>query len=93
MGILASYELLKTGSGPCYGGLLVTTRKGVWDAETAFAWTKMCAEGSVGFAHRNETERLMAETKADEVDVFALALMEIDAGPERMERWLHGNGA
>ncbi|KAH7134442.1 hypothetical protein EDB81DRAFT_870988 [Dactylonectria macrodidyma] len=92
MGIQASYELLKTGSGPCYGGLLVTTRRGVWDAETAFAWTKTCAERSVGFVHRNETEKLMTETKADEVDVFALALMEIDAGPERMERWMHGNG-
>ncbi|KAH7110664.1 hypothetical protein B0J13DRAFT_499735 [Dactylonectria estremocensis] len=68
MGIQASYDLLKTGTGPCYGGLLVTTRKGVWDAETAFAWTKLCAERSVGFVHRNETERLMSETKADEVD-------------------------
>ncbi|KAK7415544.1 hypothetical protein QQX98_005790 [Neonectria punicea] len=91
MGIQASYELLKTGSGPCYGGVLVTTRKGVWDADTAFEWTKLCAEKSVGFVHRNASERLMEETKMDEVDVFALALMEIDVGSEKMQRWRHGN--
>ncbi|KAM5341335.1 hypothetical protein ACJ41O_014366 [Fusarium nematophilum] len=90
MAVQSSYELLKTGTGPCYGGVLVTTRKGVWEAETAFAWTRMCAERSVGFVHRNESEKVMGEMRVDEVDVFALALMEVDVGSERMERWRAG---
>ena len=89
--IQSGYELLKTGTGPCYGGLLVTTRRGVWQAETAFAWTKLCAERSVGFVHRNQTESLMTERRMDEVDLFTLALMELDFGPDRMERWQLSN--
>ncbi|CAM1507638.1 Fc.00g072790.m01.CDS01 [Cosmosporella sp. VM-42] len=85
--IQAGYELLKTSAGPCHGGILVTTRKGVWEAETAFAWTNICAEKSVGFVHRNDTEMIMAERTMDEVDDFTLALMELDFGPEKMARW------
>ncbi|KAF4981395.1 hypothetical protein FZEAL_2789 [Fusarium zealandicum] len=87
MMIQAGYELLKTGTGPCYGALQITTRRGVWDAETASAWTEICAERSVGFLHRNGTEGLMTESRMDEVDVFPLAFMELDFGPERMKRW------
>ncbi|UPK90820.1 hypothetical protein LCI18_001755 [Fusarium solani-melongenae] len=87
MMIQSGYELLKTGSGPCFGGVRITTRRGVWDAKTAAAWTSICAERSVGFLHRSETEVLLEERSMDEVDVFPLVLMGLDFGPDRMERW------
>ncbi|KAJ9156098.1 hypothetical protein NKR23_g1103 [Pleurostoma richardsiae] len=91
MFVLSGYELLKTGTGPCHGSMKLTTRRGVWDATTASAWTKLCAERSIGFAHRNDTEKFMTERRMDEVDEFTLALMEVDFGPEGMERWQLAN--
>ncbi|KAM0421153.1 hypothetical protein ACHAPT_011045 [Fusarium lateritium] len=93
MMIQSGYELLKTGTGPCFGGLRVTTRRGVWDAKTAAAWTSICAERSVGFLHRNETEALLKERRIDEVDSFPLVLMELDFGPDRMETWRHSSAS
>lgn len=87
----AGYEMLKTGTGPCHGSILVTTRKGVWDAGTAFGWTRLCAERSVGFVTRNETEAFFAEKRIDDIDEFTVALMELDFGTERMARWQLGN--
>lgn len=47
----------------------------------------MCAERNVGFMQRNDTERVLVEYRPDEVDEFGKALMELDFGMERMERW------
>lgn len=81
------YLTLQRGSAECPGGVMVTTRRGVWGAGSAFAWTRMCAEQSVGFMHRNETIRMMVEGRPGDVDEFSLAMMEVDFGAERMERW------
>ncbi|KAJ4251546.1 hypothetical protein NW762_011536 [Fusarium torreyae] len=93
VGLLSGYELLKTEAGPCHGTLPITTRKGLWEAESAFVWTKMCAESNIGFMCRNDHEKMIAEMSADEVDPFALCIMELDIGPDRMARWKSGHGA
>ncbi|KAF4969488.1 hypothetical protein FSARC_3274 [Fusarium sarcochroum] len=92
-GLLSGYELLKTESGPCHGTIPITTRKGLWEAKSAFVWTKMCAESNIGFMCRNDHEKMTAEMSADEVDPFALCIMELDIGPDRMARWKSGHGA
>jgi hypothetical protein len=87
MGLQSGYELLKTESGPCYGTLPITTRKGLWEATSAFTWTKMCAESNIGFMCRNDHEKAMADMSPSDIDDFALCMMELDIGPDRMERW------
>ncbi|KAF7562313.1 hypothetical protein G7046_g1831 [Stylonectria norvegica] len=89
MMVQAGYELLKTGNGPCHGGVRTTTKRGIWDAESALTWMKLCSEGSVGFLHRNDTEALLTGA-ADEVDEFSLVIMELDFGKERMDAWRLG---
>ncbi|KAH8172482.1 fungal zn(2)-Cys(6) binuclear cluster domain-containing protein [Sarocladium implicatum] len=85
--VVNGYRLLKTGAVVCRGSIPITTRAGVWQAKTANSWLRTCAEKNVGFANRNETEALMRASKAEEVDRFTLALMEVDFGSERIEGW------
>ncbi|SCO21154.1 uncharacterized protein FFE2_14880 [Fusarium fujikuroi] len=87
MGLQSGYELLKTESGPCYGTLPITTRKGLWEARSAFAWTKMCAESNIGFMCRNDHEKVMLNMEPADIDDFASCMMELDVGPDRMARW------
>ncbi|KAF4332782.1 alcohol dehydrogenase [Fusarium beomiforme] len=75
MGLQSGYELLKTESGPCYGTLPITTRKGLWGAKSAFTWIKMCAETHVGFMCRNDHEKVMKDMAPGEIDEFALAFI------------------
>ena len=87
MGLQSGYELQKTESGPCSGTLPITTRKGLWEARSAFAWTKMCAESNIGFMCRNDHEKVMVDMEPGHIDDFALCMMELDIGPDRMARW------
>ncbi|KAI3580091.1 hypothetical protein IWW34DRAFT_694662 [Fusarium oxysporum f. sp. albedinis] len=76
MGLQSGYELLKTESGPCYGTLPITTRKGLWEARSAFTWTKMCAESNIGFMCRNDHEKVMMDMEPGDIDDFALSLWQ-----------------
>lgn len=85
--IANSYRILKSGEVQCSGMMPLTTRSGVWEAKTAHDWMKTCAENNVGFSPRNEYEGLTAMWKVEDVDKFAFAVMELDLGSERIERW------
>ncbi|KAL1889091.1 hypothetical protein Sste5346_009156 [Sporothrix stenoceras] len=90
-GLEAIYSMLQRGWHPCPGGVMFTTRKGIWDASSALAWETNCSVGApegVGFIHRFETDKLFATRKPDEVDDFTRLMMEITYGVERMEKWL-----
>ncbi|CAK7232379.1 hypothetical protein SCUCBS95973_008240 [Sporothrix curviconia] len=41
-GLEAIYSMLQRGWYPCPGGVMFTTRQGVWDAPSALAWEETC---------------------------------------------------
>jgi hypothetical protein len=86
-GVPAAYAMLQRGRVECNGGLMFTTLQGVWDASSAWAWTKLCAEQDVGFMPRGQTQRLFGDKTPDEVDHFGKLMLEVTYGLERMERW------
>ncbi|KAK0658080.1 hypothetical protein B0T16DRAFT_363413 [Cercophora newfieldiana] len=81
------YRLLQSGQLHCCGGLMFTTAEGVWDAPSAWAWAKMCAEKDVGFMEQAQTKRLFGERRPDEIDTFGKLVLTATYGPERMESW------
>lgn len=87
-GLQTVYLMLQQTWSPCPGGIMLTTRQGVWDAKSAFAWEKFCLEGDVGFIQRFQTERYFSEKKHSDVDEFCKGAMESAFGTERMERWV-----
>ena len=84
------YNSLQHQCAECPGGVKITTRRGVWEAGSAFAWTKICAERHVGLMHRSELRRIIMEERPESCDPFTLAMMEVDFGAEQMERWGSG---
>ncbi|CAK7235110.1 hypothetical protein SBRCBS47491_009179 [Sporothrix bragantina] len=87
-GLEAIYSMLQRGWHRCPGGVMFTTRKGVWDAPSALEWEASCMVGApegVGFIHRFETDKLISTRTPDDVDDFT-RLMEITYGVERMEK-------
>lgn len=76
---------------PCPGGLPFTTRKGVFEAASAFAWAARCEGHRQGtdFARRHEN-RLFEDCRPEDIDEFTTRLLEINYGIERMERWKFG---
>lgn len=87
-GLQTVYLMLQQTWSPCPGGIMLTTRQGVWDAQSAFAWEKLCLEGDVGFIQRFQTERYFSEKRPADVDEFCIGAMESAFGVERMERWV-----
>ena len=86
--VRGSYRMLQDGQLHCGGGIMFTTREGVWDASSAWAWTKLCAEKDVGFMEHAQTKRLFGERRPDEVDAFGKLMLEATYGSERMESWV-----
>ncbi|KAL6691582.1 hypothetical protein J3F84DRAFT_403277 [Trichoderma pleuroticola] len=86
-GLQALYLTLQQGWAFCPGGMMFTTRHGVWEAKTAFAWERLCLETDIGFIQRFETEKLFTETSPLEIDDFGKMILESTYGTERMERW------
>ncbi|PKK52034.1 hypothetical protein CI102_2180 [Trichoderma harzianum] len=86
-GLQALYLTLQQGWAFCPGGMMFTTRRGVWEAKTAFAWERLCLETDIGFIQRFETEKLFTEASPLEIDEFGKMILESTYGTERMERW------
>ncbi|KAK1143600.1 hypothetical protein N8T08_006210 [Aspergillus melleus] len=83
----AVYLAMQGRSVACPGGIMFTTRKGAWDAESAHSWMRLCAERDVGFLQRSCMNTVMEKYRPDEVDEFGKSIMEMDFGVERMESW------
>lgn len=87
-GIQGTYLVIQQGRPvPCQGGMMFTTRQGVWDAQSAMVWEKLCSEVNVGFMQVAEADRLFTEVTPEHVDDFTLLILQATFGEEKMERW------
>ncbi|KAK2470284.1 hypothetical protein H9L39_17901 [Fusarium oxysporum f. sp. albedinis] len=72
------FLLMQQGTtGSCQGGMMFTTRKGVWEAEAALAWEKICSEMNVGLIQAAELDRLLVEVEPESVNNFAKDVMKM----------------
>ena len=72
---------------PCQGGMVITTRQGVWEAQSARAWEKLCSEVNIGLMQVAETDKLFSEAAPEDVDDFTMLILQATFGEERLERW------
>ncbi|KFY09804.1 hypothetical protein V491_07969 [Pseudogymnoascus sp. VKM F-3775] len=87
--IQSIYLIHRDGTASCYGSMTFTTRQGAWDADSAYAWEKMCSEVNVGFVQLAEAPILLTEAAPDDVDEFAKAMLSIICGASRVNRWIN----
>lgn len=71
----------------CSGGMMFTTRQGVWEAPSARAWEKLCCEVNVGLMQTAHTARLLTDVGPGDVDDLAKLVLELSFGADKMDRW------
>ncbi|RYP73542.1 hypothetical protein DL771_003581 [Monosporascus sp. 5C6A] len=86
-----TYMHLKQGWSECPGRIAFTMRKGLWELQSAYAWSRACESHNALFLLPSQSEKLFTETLPSDVDDFSHAVLIITFGSERMERW-RGDG-
>ncbi|KAF2813914.1 uncharacterized protein BDZ99DRAFT_379935 [Mytilinidion resinicola] len=86
-GTYAVFHALQQGWTLCPGGIMFTNSQGVWQAETASAWQKLCSQGDVMFMQRFDAERLFSDASPSDVDEFGKRMLEITFGLKKVESW------
>ncbi|KAK9236924.1 hypothetical protein V1525DRAFT_405419 [Lipomyces kononenkoae] len=83
------YLMIQQGSRapPCPGGMMFTTREGVWEAQSALAWERLCLKVNVGLIQMGEVDKLFTEIAPEDVNDFAKVILEATYGVEKMQRW------
>ncbi len=71
----------------CPGALFFTARQGIWDAPSAYSWSKACQASEPLFASSADSENLFG-AKHGNIDAFGHAMLAITFGRDRMESWL-----
>jgi len=79
--------LQRGGAPPCQSGMMLTIRKGVWEAPSAFAWEKLCSDVHVGLMQIVDTGKLFTELPPGEVNDFTILVLDVTFGREKLERW------
>ena len=67
--------------------MMFTARQGVWEAQSARAWGKLCSEVNVGFAQLAQVESVLTEVAPEDVDEFTAVVLEVAFGSDQMELW------
>lgn len=83
------YLTLQVCHAPCPGGSMLTARESLWDAQTGYAWARMCEDKGQGvdFVSRSQWHGMFERRRPEDMDEFAKEVLEITYGSERMERW------
>lgn len=88
-GLQAAYLIAREGEPvACQGGMMFTTRQGVWEARTAGEWESICCRVNVGLVQMVEVQKVMERVSPDEVNEFAKFIIDITLGKERLRSWV-----
>lgn len=83
----ALYNILKGGPRSCTGPLQFTARKGLWDARSAGAWSRLTSAKDPLLFHSRDGADIISRAKPSEVDEFAMLTLQIVTGKEAVEEW------
>lgn len=77
---------------PCPGSTRFTTRRGLWEAGSAFAWANTrqqhgADEDGLDFARRDQWRQILENRRPEQVDEFTTTTLEVTFGSERLEQW------
>ncbi|KAJ5109110.1 hypothetical protein N7456_005785 [Penicillium angulare] len=80
------FTALQKGWSTCPGGIMYTSRSGLWDAASATQWEKQSL-GGVAFLQRFDCTSLLDYAKPGDIDAFGTAMLDMTVNAELLERW------
>lgn len=82
-GIQGIFVMMQLGKvAQCQGGMMLTTRKGVWEAQSALAWETICAEVNVGLIQTAELYQAVLGVGTEHLNDFAKAVIQVTSGKD-----------
>ncbi|KAJ9156287.1 hypothetical protein NKR23_g1144 [Pleurostoma richardsiae] len=86
--MLNVYVTRQQGWAECNGGVMFTTRKGLWDASSASSWLEQAQEVDPLFVPSLKVDELFVKERACDVDEFALKLLPLLSSADKVETWV-----
>ncbi|KAF5615615.1 uncharacterized protein FTJAE_13317 [Fusarium tjaetaba] len=85
--MLGMFSFVKRGREvPCQGGMMFTTRIGVWEAKSATEWLEICSSQSVGFMQVAEAHELIYSADCKQINDITTTTLELTYGRERVQQ-------
>lgn len=85
------YEIMAKGYADCTGAAMFTGRRGLWEAESAKTWFKLCDKQSPLLVSALQPDSLISKYAATEFDSFAILYWTFIVGPDKIQWWTGGN--
>ncbi|KAK7751730.1 hypothetical protein SLS62_006391 [Diatrype stigma] len=84
----STYMHMKQGWAECPGRITFTMRRGLWDMPSAYAWSRVLRDARRRLLLLPSREQsFFADVPPADVDDFAHAILSIEYGLEKIERW------
>ncbi|KAI1165727.1 hypothetical protein F5B18DRAFT_145179 [Nemania serpens] len=84
----STYLTVRDGWADCVGGVMMTARRDLWDAQSASEWFGMCCQNPPQLVSSLHPWRFMDEYSAKEVDGFVTTIWTLLVGLEGIRSWM-----
>ena len=86
--VLNTYQTMTQGQSECTGGVMITARCGLWDAESAAIWSERCDRDSPLLVPSMQPGNCISQHAADEIDDFVKMFWTFIVGTDKMKSWV-----
>ncbi|KAI3323569.1 hypothetical protein HD806DRAFT_522712 [Xylariaceae sp. AK1471] len=86
--VLNIYQVFTRGWAECTGAVMVTARRGLWEAESALKWFHMCCEKPPLLVPSLQPGPLISQYAAEEIDSFATLFWTYIIDKDRFQSWV-----
>ncbi|KAI8632256.1 hypothetical protein F5Y19DRAFT_356882 [Xylariaceae sp. FL1651] len=86
--ILNIYQMMTKGWAECSGAVMITARRGLWEAESSMKWFELCSANSPLLVPSLQPGPLISHYAAEEIDEFAIMIWTFIVGTDKIQCWM-----
>jgi hypothetical protein len=86
--VLNVYQIFTQGWSECTGAVMITARRGLWEAESASRWFQLSCEKPPLMVPSLTPGPLISQYAADEIDCFAMLFWTFLVGTDKIQSWI-----
>ncbi|KAL1878438.1 hypothetical protein Plec18167_004510 [Paecilomyces lecythidis] len=86
--VLNIYQIMTKGWADCTGTVMVTARRGLWEAKSTVKWFDLSCDKGPLLVPSLQPGSLLSEYRVDEVDDFVKLLLSFVVGTDKMQWWI-----
>lgn len=87
-GIANLFDMMVKGWAECAGGIIFSSRRGLWDAESAAKWADLCGAGPPLLVPSLQPGYFISQYSADDFDDIAPMMWKSIVGTDKIAYWI-----